>query len=475
MNYLAVTHETAKWLLAKKGLLRAVGDKLPRLASARELEKTVLSSGNVRATATADGRLLALWNRDYLSNTDNEAWGVIRLEGPYSLLSMYLEEVFERQLEIISRRIEGLLLDGRWIHKNLGKGVHSCIAGRGTESRQYWVMYGEVTITTKAAEARAVVCLGPERGSAGFEAATRHDLAQLRQLARASNGLLTTASQRPVAASDPLVGLKPARVEPRVTDTPEPVAPALVVPVLDSGRNEVNKFLAERWSYDEWIAPSSSLTSTQRRILESAIFEQQPLRIRGAAGSGKTLLMMLLALRALRKAREEARPLRVFYLVHNGAMHEKVWMRFITLGGELFLDDAADQSLEVRTLFGYSRDVLEVSEGAVFDPDAQDSKNFQREMIIHALRAVLKTHTKTVDASGFLVDVTSSDDLFTVFAGLVTDEVSVAIKGHGLGTDQNTYVGSSRRLSRLHGVMGPREREFVFEVYKEYQRQVFEE
>ena len=474
MNYLGITHQTAKWLIEKKGCLQAVGTELARLSQASYLSKTVLSVGAFRAAASPDDRLLAIWNTDYLSNKGDESWGVIRLNGPYSLLATYLPEVFERQLQIISQRIEGLLLDTRWIHKTQGDGIHSCIAGRGTEARDYWVMYGDRDVTTGTVVSRGVICLGPERGSASFLAAARLDYDLLPQLVRTANGLIASASLRPVAAASHFVSLHERFLPASAAEPQGTIAPAVPVPILDAERQPDRTFEMEAWTYDQWTAPNSPLTVTQRRILESDIADRQPLRIAGAAGSGKTLLMMLLAIRMLGRAAREKRPLRVLYVVHNAAMQEKVWFRFLTLGAGPFLEQGYEQTLDVQTLFEYSRFVLAVADGAVFNPDAQESKVFQIQVVSDCLRQALRTKSDVVSRSALLSEVTRSEELFLVFAGLTADEIGLAIKGHDLGGDRKIYVGSARRLSRLHGILNRDERDFMFDVYEEYRRQVFE-
>lgn len=474
MNYLAITHRTARWLIDKKVYLQAVVDELKRLSEATYLSKTVLSVGAFRAAASPDQRVLAIWNSDYLSNKGDESWGVIRLNGPYGLLTTYLPEVFERQLQIIAQRIDGLLLDTRWIHKSHGQGVHSCIAGRGKEARDYWVMYGDRDVMTGPVVNRAVVCLGPERGSTGFLAAARHDYDMLPQLFRIANGLIASVSMRPLAAATHFINLHERFLPVSAVEPQNTTAPAVSVPILGAEPQPDAYFESESWSYDQWTAPQSPLTPTQRRILESDIADRQPLRIAGAAGSGKTLLMMLLAIRMLRRAARESRALRVFYVVHNSAMQEKVWVRFITLGAGSFLERGCDQTLEVRTLFEYSRGVLEVSGEAVFDADARESKSFQTQIVSECLREALKKHTKTVSNSALLSEVAKNEELFLVFTGLTADEIGLAIKGHDLVNDRKTYVGSERRLSRLHGILNRDEREFMFGVSEEYQREVFE-
>jgi len=473
VNYLAITHLTAKWLVEKKQYLDAVADELERLSGADSLLKMLLSVGSFRAAASPDGRLLAVWNRDYLSNKGDESWGVIRLEGPYGLLSNFLPEVFERELQIIHTRIEGLLLDPRWIHHSRGEGIHTIIAGRGEVAREFRVLYGDRDLTSGAAVSRAVACLGPAREDESFAIAARRDYELLPLLARTANGLVSSSALRPVVAGTYFVTLQerfiPASAEPSGV-----IAPALPVPALQTEPADMS-FLTDDWSYDDWTAPGSPLTPTQRRILESDIADRQPLRMAGAAGSGKTLLMMLLAIRILRRAGEKRNPLRVLYVVHNAAMEAKVWMQFVTLGAGPFLAENAEQILEVRTLFEYSRSGLEVEGTAVFDPDAHESKSFQTHIVSECLRDVLDHETKSVANSKLLSEVKKNEELFPVFVSLTADEIGLAIKGHALADDRKTYVASERRLSRFHGILSGDERNFVFDVFEAYRRQVFEE
>lgn len=473
MNYLAIPQLTAKWLIEKKPHLEAVGQELEKLSRADYLSKTVMSVGAIRAAASPDGRVLVLWNRDYLSNKGDESWGIIRLDGPYSLLSNYMPEVFERELQIIYQRSQGLLLDSRWIHHTIGDGIHKIISGRGEDAREYWVLYGDKELAVGAATSRAVVCLGPEIGSDSFLTAARLDYSNLQQLARTANALVASSTLRPVAAASHFTRLQdrflPASAEPQGV-----AAPALPVPVLSAEQQADLYFATEDWTYEQWIAPGSPLTPTQRRILESDIADRQPLRIAGAAGSGKTLLMMLLAIRMLRRAEREGRSLRVLYVVHNAAMQDRVYVRFISLGAASFLEKEANQVLEVRTLFEYSREVLEVSESAVFDRDAQESKEFQAHTVSVCLKATLNQNPSVVSSSTLLSEVSKNEELFAVFVALTRDEIGIAIKGHDLVDDRQTYVGSERRLSRLHGLLSREERNFIFDVFAAYRIQVFE-
>src|SRR5262249_10232405 len=154
------------------------------------------------------------------------------------------------------------------------------------------------------------------------------------------NYLIASASLRPVAAATHFVNLHERFVPASAAEPSSSIGPAVAVPSLDADQPTDSVFAIEGWTYDQWTERQSPLTTTQRRILESDIADRQPLRIAGAAGSGKTLLMMLLGIRMLSRAAREKRPLRVLYVVHNAAMQEKVWFNFITLGAGPFLEQS---------------------------------------------------------------------------------------------------------------------------------------
>ena len=227
-------------------------------------------------------------------------------------------------------------------------------------------------------------------------------------------------------------------------------------------------------TYTNWLHQDSSLSDVQRRILESDAIERHPLRIVGPGGSGKTLLLQLLAMRRLMVARDNDSRIRVLYLVHNAAMAGTVRHRFGVLG---LSDDGsgAEQWINVTTLTDYARNQLGLEEDAVIDPDARGAKEFQLEVVVEALEALLETGSSEVENSELFRVVRETRELVPVLAMLIVSEISTAIKGHGLERDQKRYVQAERRLSRLHGLLGQRERALVFKMFERYHQVVFEQ
>src|SRR5207253_936604 len=108
---------------------------------------------------------------------------------------------------------------------------------------------------------------------------------------------------------------------------------------------------------------------------------------------GKTLLMQLLAIRRLEEAKNKGMPLRVLYVVHDSAMMNTMWSRFIALGAGEFLEGERNQELHVKTLFEHSQAELKIDTKSVIDTDAQQTKQFQLAMVTERLREALDDRT----------------------------------------------------------------------------------
>jgi superfamily I DNA/RNA helicase len=249
--------------------------------------------------------------------------------------------------------------------------------------------------------------------------------------------------------------------------------PSVELPLLEQSHDD-HAYL--HYNYAQWTARNSPLTEAQRTIVESDLLDHQPLRIMGAAGTGKTLVMMLLAIRRLERAREEGDELRILYLTHNLSMRDTVSARFISLGAGEYLSPDAAQRLLVDTLFGYATDELQIESQHLFDRDAYSSKNFQLDFVGEALKEVLRTRASELASSSLFSQAASDTEVFHALRAAIADEISVAIKGQGLRQDdRKKYVESERHLSRLHGACSLADRDFVFETFNLYHSMVFGE
>ncbi|HEY1692601.1 MAG TPA: UvrD-helicase domain-containing protein [Polyangiaceae bacterium] len=381
-----------------------------------------------------------------------------------------------RQLQIIDRRLQGFLLDFAWMMRNEQQGVWTCIAGGGRAWKDFRLGYVEGDGTTDHSVVHGVLITGPAWEDNAFRTATSRELNALRALLPQANALLSDATKRPTlehGASE--LG---RAILPKDSPLSETAASGLPVSIPELQTVATDRsYETLDWSYDDWLSRGDRLTSTQREVIQGDILTRQPVRIVGAAGSGKTLLMMLLSIRQLRAAQDNQQDLRAIYVAHNSSMRDKTEQRLRELGGDSFLAATSKQRLEVRTLFDYAREVLGISDLLLIDRDADASKRYQREIVTDAIKRVFSNHRDAVDASALFKQVSEDSESFDRFADLVVDEISVAIKGQGMTTssDKRQYVESERRLSRLHGVMLQPEREVLWETFVRYQEDVARE
>ena len=482
MTYLALTQGTADWLQEKKGLVDAIRALIFKGGAAfRPLEESEFAEGPIRIAVSKKREVIAIWNTDYLAGTGEEAWGFILLDSEGGILGEpdISQEVLERCIYVINQRLQKLLIDGAYIHRSHPNGAHTLLAGRGNRARHYSIGYFEQAIGAHDAPKNAILCVGP---------ANDPTFTRLSQRAFKEGKNLTRLVQVANILASPNFG-RPA-VDPKVfSEFRERLAPFTKTRKESIHENEYasvqvatspqmltvkEPYRAQELSYAQWVTVDSPLTDTQRRILKSDALDHHPLRIVGPGGSGKTLLMQLLAVKVLAEARDIGKSARILYVVHNAPMRDKVEQRFEVLLGQPLSSWEDGQHIEVSTLFEYGRNQLNIDFTNVIDADAFEAKLFQLEQVSQALSECMQDQEKVVKGSPLLTEIKKSPELQQVFAVLVMAEISTAIKGHGLEGDKRRYVESQRSLSRLHGVLKKEEREFVYDIFMRYHKNVFE-
>lgn len=480
MKYLAITQKTCDWLLRNKDTMEAVRNELPMLAHTDGLKEGVLIIGALYACM--HNNVLAFWNSDYSSSSGVEDWGFILLKGETGLLSASQELfplVFERELFVINLRLQGLLLpDDRFIHRAIGQGIHSCLSGRGSTARHFSIGYKEGVYQINSYESKSVLCVGPWGGTQEMLATkVSEHITHMPDLIFTASKLLTAASKRPVIDSRAFIGMRQKFLSETTLRKESAIeSPITSVPQLQRGEfSEQMSYQTLGWSYDDWFKPDSSLTPPQREILESDILLRQPLRIVGAAGSGKSLLMQLLCMKQLRAAMESDTETRILYVVHNNEMADTITDRFKTLGASKFIGNNTKQQLDIRTLFGYAQQRLNLPHTDIINQDAYQTKLYQREVIIDCINKVSSDRTDLLSKSKFIEQLADRESNRFVYAEIISVEIGVAIKGRDLTHDKRKYITVEKPLSRFHGVLNPVEREFVYEVFMCYHHLVFDE
>lgn len=472
MEYVGVTREACSWLLTHPGVLSTLADVLIN-ADLSGLCRADLAAGPLRLSGSEDSRILAVWNADYLSNTGSESWGIFRLEGPLSIKEHrgIAPQVIERFLYVISQRLQGLMMEGDVIHRARPNGSHTCLAGRGNDARQLSICYYEASPGYTGLSSKVLIGIGPEHDFDVLTEGIEPEVRKIPVLVNICDELSDKHTRRPALEDQQFSDLRLA-VAP--TDIDAGFVASMTVKINDiRSQRMVNPYETLHWSYQDWLG-SGVLNPSQRRILSVDVLHSHPMRIIGPAGSGKTLLMQLIALRFLHARQAAGDSIKVAYIVHNAAMAATVTDRFRALGGDEFLT-GSKQELIVTTLSEYGRRKIDISEQLVIDRDAQKTKEFQSEQVRVALRQILDTRPKLLEESGLLKQVRTEEELFSAFSVLVMSEISSVIKGRGLTEERDRYINAETPFSRFHRILSQVERAVVFDCFEAYHTVVFEQ
>lgn len=218
---------------------------------------------------------------------------------------------------------------------------------------------------------------------------------------------------------------------------------------------------------------SKVLTNSQLAFVNSTL--TVPHRIEGPAGTGKTLCLVLKALKTLTDAVAAGEPHRTLFISHSEPTRRAIENLFAINGADDFLEGeiellAKPQSIKVTTLQELCANLLkrEISESELVDRDAYESKLVQRLYAIEgvecALRDEYESHAPFLSESfkKFLAETEH-----WAIAEMLQHEISVQIKGRA---DQD--LGKYKKLNRLKiglPVENEGDKTFAFLMYQNYQ------
>lgn len=224
-------------------------------------------------------------------------------------------------------------------------------------------------------------------------------------------------------------------------------------------------------SYEEW---RSYLTEPQRLFVDREIRGAE--RIEGAAGTGKTLAMVLKCIRQIKNNPGK----KYIFITHSIATKSHIVDLFMRCAPELdeymCKDGSLSGSLLVTTVQEWCIKYLgtNLSETEYLDRDAMTSKNIQKLYIEEAFKNVLDKYLdfyKSILSEKYLDYIINSDK--DILFDMLQYEIGVVIKGRANG-ELETYKTLSRPT---YGIPCKNEADFNFThlIYMEYQKQLCEE
>lgn len=224
-------------------------------------------------------------------------------------------------------------------------------------------------------------------------------------------------------------------------------------------------------SFEDW---QQYLTEPQKSFVDREICGAE--RIEGAAGTGKTLAMVLKCINQIRRNPQN----KYIFITHSVATKSHIVQLFLECAPELDAymckDGNLSGSLLVTTVQEWCIKYLgtNLSETEYLDRDAMTSKNIQKMYIEEAYHKVIDDNIefyKSILSEKFLDYMTNTD--IEVILEMLQYEIGVVIKGRANG-DLDTY----KLLSRpSYGIPCKNEADFNFThlIYVDYQKQLFDE
>ncbi|OOE62980.1 UvrD-helicase domain-containing protein [Salinivibrio kushneri] len=213
--------------------------------------------------------------------------------------------------------------------------------------------------------------------------------------------------------------------------------------------NEINGVFKNKNPHlgmDFW---AQNLTQSQKDFVFSDSLG--PDIIKGAAGTGKTLSLVLRCINQLNKAREEGKPRKVGLFTHSIATKEAIKNLIFSNEGGCYIDSEGAQSVEVTTLQEWciNNFANRISATEYLDKDALESKQLQLMYISEVIDDFL---LDDFEGSKYFVskelnDFFSSEDRWSIYT-LVQHEMSTYIKGRA-SEDFDTYKSLDRSINSI--------------------------
>lgn len=224
---------------------------------------------------------------------------------------------------------------------------------------------------------------------------------------------------------------------------------------------------------DEWY--SSRLTDEQRAFVDKP--HDGPVRLRGAAGTGKTLALVLKMLRDWRSSGISSSPPKYLFLTHSTASVEQVNMIATSLDFSWMSGQAG--APQVRTLYDVAHEFLrfDLDHLSPLSLDGREGRKIQLELIGLVLEKMASSSILRAQFSSISSHLSEGWKNLGEEAGRrliadVANEFASVLDAEGIRSGEEAaerYVlGSGRRPAWLMALPEAIDRRFVLEVHRRY-------
>ncbi|MGV9372066.1 UvrD-helicase domain-containing protein [Micromonospora tulbaghiae] len=220
-------------------------------------------------------------------------------------------------------------------------------------------------------------------------------------------------------------------------------------------------------TYTEWLP---HLSDDQRRFLERT----PPVKLRGPAGTGKTLCLLLKAIREVTQARAEGKPIRVLFLTHSWAMETQIDQLLRSMD-----EGDATRDIDVFPLFSAGSMLFNTTLPPGLEPLGEDSHEGKQEQLARVksllTRAVLTDwpayRARVRPEFAEAVESSPESDDFRILAWEVLNEFACVLGPEGIVPGAHDALQEYRELQRASWMMSleaEAEKDFILTVYGYY-------
>ena len=283
-------------------------------------------------------------------------------------------------------------------------------------------------------------------------------------IANMGNGLFSTQNYSILNIKAINVDANKVCIVESLTDkTKEGIAPLQVSCLPDEIEKEKSVFL----KYNNWLP---YLSKAQKQFVFKPSIGSE--RLEGAAGTGKTLSLVLRSIYLCIEAEKNDKPLKILFLCHSISSKNglKVQIKSISPIEDILSPEISAQSIELITLQEWCTTYLgnAIGQAELLDADAQECKETQYKFIADIYTECIKNDYPTYKflcSDEFQKFIDSENELLII--DLISSEISITIKGRASG-DIEKY----KHLPRLEGSLPLRNEgdfNFIFLIYEKYQ------
>lgn len=448
IKYLAMSNTLTKYLCENNQ------NQLPRLVGMMKkyllhpvTSKKIYSEDTRRLVITTlhDRKLFTLWDADRQELPANERWILFRFAGDYGLFNEAtgaIPGILERVNEVVSGRVRGVRVDG--VRPLKSGTIRIDWGNRYLVCREY--------VPNPDLPPVCVEFIGPHANATEMSDELLLDEDGLPEV---YNHLQSMVLDKIESSED--IELVPASLLDNAVG-----GRANEYELRPFKRDEIDR--ARNLNFDMWMAENSPLVPAQREILQSNLHPGDTVRILGLAGSGKTLTLLLLAVKTIQQNLKTVPNYRAIFFTHNLPSKTKQIEKIKGLGVEYLLE----KHLFVRDLSEFlAKDIVKIPDARILNRDSDIARESQRDLMAEAVVTVQKELAFDSGVSAEMQNLLRDVDLRRFACDAILNELSIAIYANGV-TSKDQYVRSAGSLSELHRELDEADRGVIFDVIQEY-------